>query len=85
VDDILKRWIARLLGHAPRGCKSRGRWYQEPAAEVVLHSVSSECLDGMERSAVKMGLDFDSSKEHYYVKVSLRNVNKQVNFKVCEL
>jgi hypothetical protein len=48
-------------------------------------SVSSECLDGMERSAVKMGLDFDSSKEHYYVKVSLRNVNKQVNFKVCEL
>ncbi|KAK3158004.1 hypothetical protein QOZ80_2AG0131600 [Eleusine coracana subsp. coracana] len=33
-------------------------------------SVPSECLDDMERSAVKrMGLEFDSSKEHYHVKV----------------
>uniref|UniRef100_J3LD26 DUF7903 domain-containing protein n=1 Tax=Oryza brachyantha TaxID=4533 RepID=J3LD26_ORYBR len=33
-------------------------------------NVSSECLDGMERSATeKMGLEFDSSKEHYHVKV----------------
>ncbi|XP_062223271.1 uncharacterized protein LOC133922111 isoform X2 [Phragmites australis] len=33
-------------------------------------SVPSECLDDMERSAVtRMGLEFDSSKEHYHVKV----------------
>uniref|UniRef100_A0A0E0K038 DUF7903 domain-containing protein n=1 Tax=Oryza punctata TaxID=4537 RepID=A0A0E0K038_ORYPU len=33
-------------------------------------NVPSECLDDMERSAVeKMGLEFDSSKEHYHVKV----------------
>jgi hypothetical protein len=35
-------------------------------------SVPSEYLDEMERSAVKrMGLEFDSSKEHYHVKVGL--------------
>ncbi|TVU30000.1 hypothetical protein EJB05_21600 [Eragrostis curvula] len=33
-------------------------------------SVPSECLDDMEQSAAKgMELDFDSSKEHYHVKV----------------
>uniref|UniRef100_A0A0D9YSM5 DUF7903 domain-containing protein n=1 Tax=Oryza glumipatula TaxID=40148 RepID=A0A0D9YSM5_9ORYZ len=33
-------------------------------------NVPSECLDDMERSAAeKMGLEFDSSKEHYHVKV----------------
>ncbi|KAL6634426.1 hypothetical protein ACP70R_027097 [Stipagrostis hirtigluma subsp. patula] len=33
-------------------------------------TVASECLDDLERSAVKrMGLEFDSSKEHYHVKV----------------
>jgi hypothetical protein len=34
-------------------------------------SVPSEYLDEMERSAVKMGLEFDSAKEHYHVKVGL--------------
>ncbi|CAN6251634.1 unnamed protein product [Urochloa humidicola] len=33
-------------------------------------NVPSECLDDMEQSVVKrMGLEFDSSKEHYHVKV----------------
>ncbi|CAD6250944.1 unnamed protein product [Miscanthus lutarioriparius] len=37
-------------------------------------NVPSECLDDMERSMVKrMGLDFDSSKEHYHVKVFDKN------------
>ncbi|KXG30258.1 hypothetical protein SORBI_3004G153000 [Sorghum bicolor] len=37
-------------------------------------SMPSECLDDMERSMVKsMGLDFDSSKEHYHVKVFDKN------------
>ncbi|AQK53530.1 uncharacterized protein [Zea mays] len=37
-------------------------------------SLSSECLDDMERTMVKrIGLDFDSSKKHYHVKVSDKN------------
>ncbi|CAM0876892.1 unnamed protein product [Alopecurus aequalis] len=33
-------------------------------------SVPTECFEDMERSAVKvMGLEFDSSKEHYHVKI----------------
>uniref|UniRef100_A0A0D9VG79 DUF7903 domain-containing protein n=1 Tax=Leersia perrieri TaxID=77586 RepID=A0A0D9VG79_9ORYZ len=37
-------------------------------------NVPGECLDDMERSAVeKMGLRFDSSKEHYHVKVFDKN------------
>jgi hypothetical protein len=44
-------------------------------------SMPSECLDDMERSMVKsMGLDFDSSKEHYHVKVWSSNAPVQ-----CEL
>jgi len=49
-------------------------------------NVPSECQDDMERSMVKrMGLDFDSSKEHYHVKVWSSNapVQSELNYKLC--
>jgi hypothetical protein len=37
-------------------------------------NVPKECSEDMERSVVKlMGLEFDSSKEHYHVKVCTSN------------
>jgi hypothetical protein len=49
-------------------------------------SLSSECLDDMERTMVKrIGLDFDSSKKHYHVKVWSSNAPVQcdLNYKLC--
>jgi hypothetical protein len=74
-NDLL--WMLSCSGRSPvtldtlRQAAKAG----EDGSKSQLHksfytSVPSECLDDMAESVVKrMALDFDSSKEHYHVKV----------------